>query len=144
MTKENKEIEFVIWAQAKLKEYDLHEWDLKVMLVSQLRQFFSNMGSRTNGITFFGWKTIWMNQQFVYDYKLHTSKDLFLHEIAHALLPPSEGHNKKFRELCKSIGCHSIYASNNHDIFDMYRTYDITEKQEIACCTAYMKRRGYM
>jgi predicted SprT family Zn-dependent metalloprotease len=35
-------------------------------------------------------------------------QDVILHEIAHAMLPPKEGHSERFRQTCISIGCKNI------------------------------------
>jgi hypothetical protein len=135
----DKEFEFVKWAKAKLKEFKLKGWELMVMQSFQISAFIGATKPKSViGTCYPQLKIIWISQEFVYEFKLETTKDLFLHELAHAVT--GEAHTKKFREFAKSIGCKGILANANPYIFDMYGRYDVTDEESTKCLIKYMEK----
>lgn len=147
MTKQEKnwqkEQEFVTWANSKLQEHGLTDWHLMVMMPFQIDMLTHTKCGRAVGTCFRTKRWIWVSQQFVYDYKLHTSQDVFLHEVAHALTKKG-GHTPEFRRVAKEIGCQGVLARNNLIIFDKYKKFDVTPKQYQNCFNTWYKknRRG--
>lgn len=138
----DKEIEFTIWAKAKMKEFNLTDWNFMCMQPFQMEMLSGKRCKNIMATCFPKLKWLWISQEFVYKFKLETSKDLFLHEIAHAVT--GEGHTKKFRDFAKSIGCHRVKAKENSYIFDMFGRYDVTNEESIKACLAYVKKMKFI
>jgi hypothetical protein len=58
-------------------------------------------------------------------------KDVYLHELAHSLNGGGfeGGHNKRFRKICKQIGCKGYNSVNYYRFFDRYDTCHPTNQQ---------------
>ncbi len=50
-------------------------------------------------------KTITLSKYHVYNEPNSEITDTLLHEIAHALVPPHNGHNALWKQVARSIGC---------------------------------------
>jgi len=124
-----KEKELQQFAGAKFAEYNLAGWQLIFLTEEEIR--FLDFPIHKNGLTVHILDLIIIPKGKVREFKIHTLKDIFLHELAHAI--SKENHTKKFREIAKQIGCQGFRKSNNRYIFDMYGTFKITPQQEIKC-----------
>jgi hypothetical protein len=148
----NKELSFK-QKRSALKKL-ANEWFFEFPLLAdpwvlKFQRLNTNIRGTHEGICNCYTKTIILDIAMVEKYNLHTSKDILLHEIAHAIhfysiLRTKElfQHNKSFREICKGIGCKSYKAKNNTYILNMYGTYDITPEQEIAAMEAWYKEEN--
>lgn len=118
------------FAKQKFQQYVMDDW--RIEFVNECY----NSGSYAHCITAF--KRIYIEEQTVEEFKIHTLKDVFLHELAHAMLGDVNHikgfpkHGKLFRDICKKIGCKGYRASNNLYIFDMYGKYKVSREEEYA------------
>lgn len=142
----DKEIALFKYANDLLAKHNLVDWTFMCMRISQTRLLYPNNVSINNGgLCDLTNKRIVLNQDMVYEFKLETMQDIFLHELAHAIGGVEcFGHTPEFRRIAKSLGCKSILAKNNHYILDMYGTYKVTAAEETKCCNAWMKKQGYI
>ena len=127
------------FSDSKFSEYNLGGWHL----IFQNREDLHWLNVRTNnvtGIMTLAMKLIIIPVETIMEFKIHTLKDIFLHELAHAI--SKEAHTKKFREAAKQIGCQGFKASNNRYLFDMYGTYKVTPQQEIKCMVKWFKENN--
>jgi hypothetical protein len=90
-------------AVMKMKEFGLTDRGWKL-------QF--NNTKTTLGLCCFRIKTIKLSRAFVEVNEERTVLDTILHEIAHALLPPTEKHSIVWSSLAKSIGCNGKRLDN--------------------------------
>jgi len=136
-----KELELKAYATLMLTKFNLNDnWKFLVLDKYERRNVGGNAGLSTCGYCNLSLEIIFFSSEFVTGFKMHTLKDIFLHELAHAIAGKENfGHTKKFREIAKSLGCQSIKASHNPYIFDMYNTYNVTPKQEQKCMMKYYK-----
>lgn len=117
------------FADEKFAEYNLEGWALLLLTKDDIR--WLGLPTRYNGLTIFPINRIIISKEVVKEFKVHTLKDIFLHELAHAI--SKENHTKRFREIAKQIGCQGLKAKPNRYIFDMYGTFKVTPQQEIIC-----------
>lgn len=52
----------------------------------------------------------------VESFTLSSLKDMFLHELAHAIVGYDQGHNKIFKMVCRQIGCKGSKTHNNYKL----------------------------
>jgi predicted SprT family Zn-dependent metalloprotease len=118
------------FAKQKFQKYVLDNW--KIVFVNDCY----NTGSYAHCITAF--RGIYFEEQTVKEFKIHTLKDIFLHELAHAMLGDVNYvkgfpiHGKLFRDICKKIGCKGYGAKGNLYIFDMYGKFKVNREEEYA------------
>jgi len=117
------------FANEKFAKYKLEGWALILPTKNEIR--WLGFPTRYNGLTVYAFKRIIISQEVVREFRIHTLKDIFLHELAHAI--SKENHTKRFREVAKQIGCQGFKAKPNRFIFDMYGTFKVTPQQEIKC-----------
>lgn len=117
------------FADAKFSEHNLAGWQLIFLTEKEIR--FLDFPLHRNGFTVHILDLIIIPIEIIKEFKIHTLKDIFLHELAHAI--SKENHTKKFREIAKQIGCQGFKAKPNRYIFDMYGTFKVTPQQEIIC-----------
>jgi predicted SprT family Zn-dependent metalloprotease len=116
------------FAKQKFQQYVLDNW--RIVFVNEDYQ----RGSYAHCILAF--KEICIEEKTVKEFKIHTLKDIFLHELAHALLGGINKvkgfpqHGKLFREMCKNIGCKGYRATNKNYVFDMYGKFNASKEQE--------------
>lgn len=136
-----KEFELEEYARMMFTKHNLpKDWKFLVLDKQQRKNVGGNGGLSAIGYCSIPMKKIFMPIEIVAEFKMHTLQDIFLHELAHAINGKENyGHNKKFREICKQLNCHSFKADHNPYIFDMYNTYDITPQQNLICTRNYYK-----
>jgi len=77
-----------------MKEHNLSHW-----------KFAFNRRKRDLGVCSFPKRTIFLSIHYVIRNEYSHIKNTILHEIAHALIGPGQGHNKYWKTLAKVIGC---------------------------------------
>ena len=94
-TVNNKKIDFVTnFALEQINKYNLNSWKIKF-----------DYAKRRAGLCDFRKKVISLSKYYIsYADKEHI-KDTILHEIAHALVGPRQGHNKIWKKTALSLGC---------------------------------------
>lgn len=138
-----KETELTDYAYQLFQKHNLQGWNFIIAYAAQRKQLGGTTGTGDIGCCNLGFKIIFMPEEIMAELKLATLKDIFLHELAHAIAGRySFGHNKRFREICKELGCKSYKASQNHYIFDMYHRYDITPAENLKCMQNYFKKHN--
>jgi hypothetical protein len=138
-----RETELTTYAYQMLEKYNLQSWQFIIAYAAQRKLLGGNTGTSDIGSCNLGFKVIFMPEEIVAELKLATLKDIFLHELAHAIAGRySFGHNKRFREICKELGCKSYKASQNYHIFDMYGRYDITPAENLKCIQNYIRKHN--
>lgn len=80
-----------------LTDFGLTDWTILI-------DDYGQMNDNTLGTCYHHNKTILINQVCLYVLSFKQTKELILHEIAHALFTPSEGHNENWKRLCLEIG----------------------------------------
>lgn len=136
-----RETELTTYAYQMLEEYNLQGWKFIVAYPSQMKMLVGQKASGM-GCCSIGFKVIIMPEKIMSEFKLETLKDIFLHELAHAIAGKyNYGHNTKFREICKELGCKSYKATRNIHIFDMYGRYDVTPAENNKCMLNYFKKQ---
>ena len=73
-------------------------------LLSKGWTFRFNRRKRALGICVYGTKRIELSAYFVHQNDEEAVRDTLLHEIAHALCNPKEGHGPKWKRTCERIG----------------------------------------
>lgn len=132
-----KEVELYVIAQ--LKNHGLNEWKFK----------FDN-AKRRYGLCNFRTKTISLSKNLVELNSLEESFDTVLHEVAHAIVGPGNGHNKKWRNTAISIGCSGSrchYAETAQpkytgECINCGRTINRHRRTVIACSKCCRKYNG--
>lgn len=94
------------FAIEKYKEFDLNDWSFGFDLAQ-------NRGGVCKGRS----KVITLSVTYCLNAPKEEVLDTVLHEIAHALVGPEHGHNKKWRIMAKWIGCKgTVYHEVNHGV----------------------------
>ena len=89
-------------ARNKLNEYSLNDWNIGF-----------DYAERRAGACFFDKKLLSFSVKFLKNANKEEINDTILHEIAHALVGPGNGHNSKWKKKAKEIGCTGrIYYEN--------------------------------
>ena len=95
MTKEEKMLKLVEYAKIKFKKYKLIGWHL----------YFTNHCG-VLGMCYYDRKRIRMSIPWLTQLGMHENKQVFLHEIAHALTSNKErAHGHVWEKNCKRVGC---------------------------------------
>jgi predicted SprT family Zn-dependent metalloprotease len=77
-----------------MNEHDLHQWNIR--LSNRRRQL---------GRCTYHTQTLWFSRHMIEYYDWDNVREVVLHEIAHALLSPSEGHSDIWLAKAQEIGC---------------------------------------
>lgn len=115
------------FAKGKFEQYVLDDWKI---------EFVNDTLFNSNAYCIVLYKTIYIEEKTIKAFKLETLYDLFLHELAHAIIGMPfkikgfPQHGKHFKDVCKEIGCKGYRAMNNRYIFDMYGRFKVTEEEE--------------
>jgi len=89
-------------ARSMMAEHGLTEWNFK----------FDTARNRL-GLTRFSNKTISISKSLTFLNPESQVRNTILHEIAHALVGPSHGHNNVWRSKAISIGCNGQRTTNS-------------------------------
>lgn len=92
-----------------LSKYALKDVEVRIFSFKQNKKWikqFSNHESLLSCAAFYTsyYKMICIDADVVRDRSLDYFKRLFLHEVAHALLPDDNTHSKQWKMLCSRIG----------------------------------------
>jgi predicted SprT family Zn-dependent metalloprotease len=134
-----KEEQLQSFAYSKFKEYSLMNWNFLILDNRQIKLFDGFNRRSVCGCCNLTQQIIFLPRSYVVEFKLHTLKDIILHEVAHAIYGYM-GHTPEFRRIAKSIGCKSYKAQINLYVLNMYGKFNITPQQKIACMENYLKR----
>ena len=88
-------------ASRLINEHGLEGWRVKL-----------DHARRRAGQCDFKAQTISLSRHYVRHAETHHIRDTILHEIAHALVGPSHGHNAIWRRKAREIGCSAMRCHN--------------------------------
>ena len=88
-------------AHRLLAEHELQNWRISF-----------DHARRRAGLCNFSTKTISLSRHYAREATFEHIKDTILHEIAHALVGPSHGHNAIWRRKAREIGCSAMRCHN--------------------------------
>ena len=88
-------------AHRLLAEHDLQNWRISF-----------DHARRRAGLCNFSTKTISLSRHYASEAPLDHIKDTILHEIAHALVGHSHGHDAEWRRKAREIGCSAMRCHN--------------------------------
>ena len=84
----------------------LKDWKFLVLDKHQRQHLGGNGGISAIGCCNLSMKIIFIPNEIVAEFQMYTLKDIFLHELAHAINGKENfGYNKRFLEIVKSLGC---------------------------------------
>lgn len=96
--KQQKDLDFFInflnSARSEMDKYGLYDWKLEL-----------DYAKVRAGACHFTEKKISFSRHFIKNADQQDINDTILHEIAHALVGPTHGHDKVWKNMAKKIGC---------------------------------------
>jgi len=101
-----------ILARKLMNENGLEDWKFKF-----------DSAKRRLGCCYYNKKIISLSSILVKLNNEEQIRDTILHEIAHALLPPIEGHSRKWRLKAQAIGCCAKRCVESEDIITPLPNY---------------------
>ena len=124
-----KKKQLEMFARQKFQQYVMDDWRI---------EFGNKYSPRSYAHCSPAIKVIFIEEWTVNEFKIATLKDVFLHELAHAMLGDINyvqgfpKHGKLFRDICKKIGCKGYGAKGNLYIFDIYGKSKVSREEEYA------------
>jgi len=91
--------ESILVIEQLLAKNNLGDWGIKI-----------NNNRVVLATTRYNKKTIFYSKHFLMIANYQQIESVTLHEVAHALLGPGEGHNSKFIKMCAKISSNALYA----------------------------------
>ena len=129
-------------ANKLLRKYELINW-----------QFAFDLAENRSGVCYYDRKLIRLSVTYCIKATKQEITNTLLHEIAHALAGPQNGHNRKWQQIARSIGCsgercHSVKHTEPRYIgtclcpgkrFERYRKTRLVGKGECPICRQLVK-----
>ncbi len=115
------------FAQQKFQQYVMDDWRI---------EFGNKYSPQSFAHCTPAIKVIFIEEWTIKEFNMETLKDVFLHELAHAMLGLINNvkgfpkHGKLFRNICKKIGCKGYGAKGNLYIFEMYGKSKVSREEE--------------
>ena len=105
---------FLLYADSKLKDFNLSDWSI----------CFDN-AKRRAGACVYNKKELSFSVHFLRNSSQKEVHDTLLHEIAHALVGPKNGHNDIWKKKAMEIGCSA----------KVYQDYEFSKPKWIKFCS---------
>tara|TARA_Y200000002_G_C22622685_1_gene638895 strand:- start:526 stop:1077 length:552 start_codon:yes stop_codon:yes gene_type:complete len=97
---------FYDFANLKLENYNLNDWNITF-----------DYAKRRAGACLYSTKELSFSVYFLRNSSSSHINDTLLHEIAHALVGPNQGHNDRWKKKALSIGCSGqVYHTFNFSV----------------------------
>lgn len=119
MNAEEKKRKLIEYAYRKFKQYKLKNWHIR----------FTNHIGNTYADCCHKDKSIHFRMPWVDSINISGLKRVFLHELAHALVDSSHGHDRVWQDMCAKLGIPNETRCGNETLKPKYAKKKATRKQ---------------